>query len=181
MFILESSIDFKMCRTGAAHWNIPKVEKERFWPARLPCLSAKSDKLARYQPWKQCINGPEDAEAMKHSEPHEYLLWSNCSVQSLVVPTGRMVFLFIQICNSLRSLSLQLWQREFAQQQLEGCFGFVSSEYLRRFFGYEGNCACLREKLSHDHYYKIVMRVEISMCDCLRNNDTYYFAIITRL
>ena len=59
-----------MCRTGAAHWNIPKVEKERFGPVRLPCLSAKSHKLARYQPWKQCINGPEDAEAMKHSEPH---------------------------------------------------------------------------------------------------------------
>ena len=59
--------DFKMSRTGAAHRNIPKVEMERFWLAKLPCLS-KSHKLARYQTCKQCGNGPENAEVMKHSK-----------------------------------------------------------------------------------------------------------------
>ena len=61
-----------------------------------------------------------------------YLLWSSYSVQSLVVPTGEMVFLSIQICNSWGSCTLWISSqplKEFAQQQVESCAGFVFSEH----------------------------------------------------
>ena len=53
----------------------------------------------------------------------------------------RMVFLLIQICNSLRGLYLvnklatmvEVFE-EFAQQQMEGCSGFVFSEEDKTFF-----------------------------------------------
>ena len=55
----------------------------------------------------------------------------------LVVSTGRMVFLLIQICNSLWGfyvwMSLQPWFKEFAQQQIEGCFGFIFTEDIQLF------------------------------------------------
>ena len=71
----------------------------------------------------------------------QYLFWSTCSVQSLVVPTGGMVFLLIQICSSLKSLYLvneittvaEVF-KEFAQQQIEGCSDFIYCEDLRQHF-----------------------------------------------
>lgn len=71
----------------------------------------------------------------------EYLLWSTCSVQSLVVPTGGMVFLLIQICSSLKGLYLvneittvaEVF-KEFVQQQIEGCSDSIYCEDLRQHF-----------------------------------------------
>ena len=66
-------------------------------------------------------------------------LWS---IQSLVVPTGRMVFLLMQICNILTSWGAwTLWImrgsnlifNEFAQQQMKSCSGFVFCEDLQHF------------------------------------------------
>ena len=61
----------------------------------------------------------------------QYLLWSSCSIQSLVVPTAEMVFLLIQICNSWGSCALWISSqplKEFAQRQVESCIVF--SEYI---------------------------------------------------
>ena len=71
----------------------------------------------------------------------QYLLWSSCSVYSLFVPTVRMVSLLIQICNSLRALyitnelaTVAEVFKEIAQQEMEGCSGFVFSEGLWQHF-----------------------------------------------
>ena len=40
--------------------------------------------------------------------------------------------------------------------------------------------ACLREKLLHDNCQNIVMRVEMGMCNCLRNNAIYYHGLSAR-
>ena len=56
-------------------------------------------------------------------------LWSSCSIQFLLVPTGRMVFLLMQICNSPRESSREAC-KQFAQQQIESCAGFVFSNTL---------------------------------------------------
>ena len=75
----KSSADFEMCRTWGAHSNILNVEMEKVRLVRLPFHSdkSKSHKLVRYQPWKQCINRPENAEAMKVNAHH----WGkNCHV-----------------------------------------------------------------------------------------------------
>ena len=67
-------------------------------------------------------------------------LWSSCSIQSLVISKGRMVFLLTQIstvwwpCASW--MSLQPWQivfKQFAQQQMEGCRLMICFWVLRCF------------------------------------------------
>ena len=88
-----------------------------------------------------------------------------------------MVFLLIQICNSLRGLYLVNDLVTMAEGNLySNSWKAVLILYCLKtcdiFFGNKCNYAYLRKKLSLDHYYKIVMRVEINRCDCLRNNDS---------
>ena len=86
----------------------------------------------------------------------QYLLWYSCPIRSLGIPTERMVFLLIQICNRLRGLYLvnelatmaELFE-EFAQQQMEGCSGFVFSEDLWRHFLWVLHCFGVFWTISH--------------------------------
>ena len=161
-----------MCRTGAVHWNIPKVEMERFWFSKLPCLS-KSHKLTRNQPWKQCGSGPENAEAMKHSKPHVdisilvviqlFRSVSSCPYRKdvLFVDTNLQQSEGLVPCE----WACNYGGREFAQQQSNRWRLFWFCIVWRRHFVHTWGKNCHMPIIT-------VMRVEISRCDCQRNNDS---------
>ena len=82
-----------------------------------------------------------------------YLLWSSCSIQSLVVPTGRMVFLLIKSATVCGSWISSQPLKEFAQQQVKNCANFVFSEDLPQYFLWMLCCLSIFQTIS-DMFFK---------------------------